>query len=182
MTSLLETTAARGTAPGDDEHLITAMYSELRRVARALLDRERNAPSLQPTALVHEVYLRIFGRDGARFANERHFFAAAAEAMRRILVERARRRSRLKHGGGMRRVDPAAVDIPLDEPDVDLAALDDALATLERANPRAREIVNLRYFVGLTIAQTADALGTSHSTIEREWRFIKAWIQDALGD
>ena len=130
---------------------------------------------MQPTALVHEAYVRLVGNGQARDWNGRgHFFAAAAEAMRRILVENARRRGRVRHGGGRRRVELS--DVPVAVPDEDLLALDEALNRLAAQHPVRAELVKLRYFAGLTVPQAAAALGISVATAERYWAFTRAWL------
>jgi RNA polymerase sigma factor (TIGR02999 family) len=165
--------------------LLPLVYDELRKLAAARLAEERPGQTLQPTALVHEVYLRLVGggqSDG--WSGRGHFFAAAAEAMRRILVEAARRKQRLRHGGDARRQpidgnEPAA-DPPADA--IDLLALSDALDRLEDASPRRAELVKLRYFAGLTLPEAAAALGVSQSTAEADWTYAKAWLKRAMGE
>jgi RNA polymerase sigma factor (TIGR02999 family) len=133
--------------------------------------------TLQPTALVHEAYLRLVGGQRPQEWNGRgHFFAAAAEAMRRILVDRSRRKRTSKHGGGLRRVNVDDVDIPAAADD-DLLALDEALSRLERAHPRKAEVVKLRFFAGLTNEQAAAALGVSVSTTENDWAYARGWLR-----
>ena len=163
------------------------MYSELRGVARAMLVREKAGHTVQPTDLVHEAYLRIAGAEGQDWNGRGHFFAAAAESMRRILIDQARRRNRDKHGGDRDRIDaePQELDDPavrIEPPGDHVLEVDEILGKLEAADPRAREIVNLRYFAGLTTRETADALDLSVSKVEREWRFIRAWLKDRLDD
>ena len=158
------------------DRLLTAVYEELRRLAACRLARERPGQTLQATALVHEAYLRLVGDEHARWENRGHFFAAAAEAMRRILVEAARRKGRRKHGGGLKRV-------ALDEGDfielpesVDLVALDEALERLAREDRVKAELVKLRYFAGLSVVQAGEVLGISRATADRYWRFARAWL------
>jgi RNA polymerase sigma factor (TIGR02999 family) len=166
--------------------LLDAVYAELRSLARAQLSRERPGATLQPTALVHEAWLRLSrdGADGAapRFDDHRHFLGAAARAMRRILVERARRRARVRHGGDLEResveLDDEVGAFPL--PKEDVVALSDALERLEAAAPRASEVVHLRYFLGLTIEETAEALRIAASTVKEEWTFARAWLKRAI--
>jgi RNA polymerase sigma factor (TIGR02999 family) len=157
--------------------LLPLVYAELRRLAAARLAGEKAGHTLQPTALVHEAYLRLVGDQ--RFDHRGHFFAAAAEALCRILVERARRRKRLRHGGDRR---PEALDgnelapaAPVDP--VDLLALDEALDRLAAASPRRAQLVKLRYFAGLTLPEVADLLGVSRSTAEADWAYAKAWLK-----
>ena len=164
---------------GDPEaaaELLPLVYGELRRLAAWHLANERPGQTLQATALVHEAYLRLVGEEDARWQGRRHFFGAAAEAMRRILVENARRKKRLKHGGQLERVDVADVDIASPIPDDDLLAMDEALDRLAALDPRAAELVNLCFFVGLTREQAAKELGISISTVERTWAFARAWL------
>src|SRR6266436_6292465 len=137
---------------------------------------ERPGHTLQPTALVHEAWLRLVGDEAAKFENRAHFFGAAAEAMRRILVESARRKKRLKHGGQLERVDADVVELPLPMPDDELLALDDALDRLATMDGRAAEVVKLCFFVGLTQEQAAKELGVSLATAERLWSFARAWL------
>ncbi len=132
--------------------------------------------TIQPTELVNEAWLRLAGNQSQEWQNRSHFFGAAAEAMRRILVERARRRNRLKRGGQWERVDMEEADIPSPMPDDDLLALDEALARLAEFDSRAAEVVKLCFFVGLTHEQAAKELGLSLSTIERAWTFARAWL------
>ena len=147
--------------PGASDELLPLVYDELRQLARARILRERPGQTLQATALVHEAFLRVAGDKSSDWGGRSHFFAAAAEAMRRILIEQARRKKRLKHGGEVQQQPVDAVELPIEEPAFDVLALDEALAELEAVDPRARQIVNLRYFVGLTVPETADALAVS---------------------
>jgi RNA polymerase sigma factor (TIGR02999 family) len=163
--------------------LLPLVYAELRRLAAARLAGEKPGQTLQPTALVHEAYVRLVGGEQSRDWDGRgHFFAAAAEAMRRILVDAARRKSRLKHGGGHERVPldgNDAADVPPDP--VDLLALSDALDRFEAEHPRRAALVKLRYFAGLTLPEVAGLLGVSQSTAEADWTYAKAWLKRALG-
>jgi len=164
---------------GDPEaaaQLLPLVYEELRKLAAAKMARERPGQTLQATALVHEAWLRLAGTEQKRWDNRRHFFAAAAEAMRRILVEKARRRQRIRHGGGMERVELDGIEIPASAREDQLIAVDDALAKLEREDPQKAEVVKLRYFVGMTNEETAETLGLSVATVERYWSFAKAWL------
>ena len=161
--------------------LLPLVYDELRRLAARRLAGEKPGQTLQATALVHEAYLRLVGAEPAAPWNGRgHFFAAAAEAMRRILVENARRKRRLRHGGGRRRIDLDAVDPPADAPSDDLLALDEALEQLAAQEPAVVEVVKLRYFAGLTIEQAAAALDLSIRTANRHWAFARAWLYRRL--
>jgi RNA polymerase sigma factor (TIGR02999 family) len=159
------------------EQLLPLVYGELRRLASYRLRHEQAGQTLQPTALVHEAYLRLAdGTNGRRWNSRGHFFAAAAEAMRRILVERARRRRRLKHGGNRRREHRDIALVGGDAPTLDLLALDDALEKLAGDHPAKAELVKLRYFAGLTIPEAAEALGVSVATAERYWSFARGWL------
>ena len=160
------------------EQLLPLVYNELRRLAAEKLAQERPGQTLQATALVHEAYLRLVDVEKAQHWNSRgHFFAAAAEAMRRILVEGARRKQSQKHGGQRRRVDldqAEAVAAALPE---DLLALDEALQKLERKHPRKAALTELRFFAGLSTAEAARALGVSVSTAEKEWAYARSWLR-----
>ena len=163
------------------QELLPLVYEELRKLAAASLAREAQGNTLQPTALVHEAYLRLVGDDGGRAWDGRgHFFAAAAEAMRRILVEDARRKRGLKHGGDRKRqpLDPDCVAAP--EAADELLALDEALSRLAKSEPKVAELVTLRYFAGLTIPQAAAQLQVSPRTADAWWAYAKAWLQAAL--
>lgn len=162
--------------PEADEELLSQVYQELRRLAAYKMANEAPGQTLQPTALVHEAWLRLFGGDGLRCPNRAYFFAAAGEAMRRILVENARRKKRLKRGGNLERVDIDNLDLAATLPEDDLLALDEALNQLTDAEPRAAELVKLCFFVGLTQQQAAKELGISVATAEREWAFARAWL------
>jgi RNA polymerase sigma factor (TIGR02999 family) len=162
------------------DRLAVAVYEELRRLAARKLAHEPPGLTLQATALVHEAYLRLVGDEQADWRNRAHFFAAAAEAMRRILVERARRHARQKHGGGRRRVEldeaaPAVPPVP-----VDLLALDEALARLAALDPVKAELVKLRFFAGLEVADAAKVLQISKATADRYWAYARAWLFDAI--
>jgi RNA polymerase sigma factor (TIGR02999 family) len=172
--------AAAAGDPSAAAQLLPLVYSELRQLAAARLAAERPGHTLQPTALVHEAYLRLVGFDSGQPWNGRgHFFAAAAEAMRRILVEQARRKGRLKRGGDCTRVDLPA-DAAADEPAIDVLALDDALTAFAAAHPEKAEVVKLRFFAGMTTAEAAAALGVSTATAERHWRYARAWLARRL--
>jgi len=165
------------------EELLPLVYDHLRELARKKLNRERPGQTLQPTALVHEAYLRLVG-DGVSWDNRRHFFAAAANAMRRILVERARRRNAKKHGGGRHAIPLDAVMEAIgtaapDEPDWE--QLDAAIKEFEQEDPKLAEVVNLRYFAGLTVDETAQALGQSSRGVDRDWKIARAWLLQRLG-
>lgn len=157
--------------------LLRLVYEELRQLARRLMAREPAGQTLQPTALVHEAYLRLLGDRSPGWEGRTHFFAAAAVAMRRILVERARRRRAAKHGGGRDRVTLNERVVPSDPPAADLLALDEALGRLEALDERASRVVHLRYFAGLGIQETAAMLGISTATVTREWTYARAWLR-----
>jgi RNA polymerase sigma factor (TIGR02999 family) len=163
------------------EQLLPLVYDELRRLAAQRLAQEKAGQTLQATALVHEAYLRLVGAEQASSWNSRgHFFAAAAEAMRRILVEAARRRGRLKHGRGCRRLDLDSSCLVSEAPSLDLLALDESLSRLAETEPAKAELVKLRFFAGLTMPEAAAALGVSLATAERNWTFAKAWLYAEL--
>jgi RNA polymerase sigma factor (TIGR02999 family) len=162
--------------------LLPLVYAELRNLASHRLAREAPGQTLQPTALVHEAYLRLVGREGhSEWHGRAHFFAAAAEAMRRILVDGARHKQSLKGGGGRSRVDLSGVDVAEDGPSVDVLALDEALGKLAIDHPRKAELVKLRFFAGLTNAEAADALGISVSTADNDWAYARSWLRVELG-
>jgi RNA polymerase sigma factor (TIGR02999 family) len=167
--------------PHAAEQLLPLVYDELRKLAAQRMAQEAPGQTLQGTALVHEAYLRLVDVEQVQHWNSRgHFFAAAAEAMRRILVERARRNRRARHGGGWKRLDLEKLELQ-DHPGDNLLALDQALDTLAAEEPAAAEVVKLRYFAGLTTAQTAAALGISVRTANRHWAFARAWLFQELG-
>jgi RNA polymerase sigma factor (TIGR02999 family) len=159
------------------EKLLPLVYDELRKLAAVRLAREKPGQTLQATALVHDAYLRLVGAQDPGWDGRGHFFAAAAEAMRRILVENARRKAALKAGGGRDRVDLADAEPALAGPDLDLLALDEALAALEAKDRRKAELIKLRFFAGLTIEQAAKALGISTSTADSEWSYARSWLR-----
>ncbi len=161
--------------------LLPLVYEELRKLAAARMATEKPGNTLNATALVHEAYLRLVGRaDAARWDNRGHFFAAAAEAMRRILVEAARRKRREKHGGDRQRIALDATQAVAPVPRDDLVALDAALTRLEVEDPQAAKLVELRHFAGLTIAEAALSLGISPRTADRIWAFARAWLHREL--
>ncbi len=161
--------------------LLPLVYDELRKLAAQRLAGEGPGHTLQPTALVHEAYLKLVGPEPQRPWNGRvHFFAAAAEAMRRILIDHARRKHRARRGGGRKRVELEDIDPAAEEGADDLLALDEALTRLAAADPRRAELVRLRYFAGLTLEQAAELLGISRATADRHWAFARAWLYDAM--
>ena len=165
------------------DKLLPLVYQELRRLAAAKLSKEKPGQTLQPTMLVHEAYVRLVDVDEPQEWNGRgHFFAAAAEAMRRIIVENARRKLSQRGGGDRARVELDAVNLATEIRDGELVALDEALALLEDRWPDKAKLVKLRYFVGMTIPEAAAALGISHATAERHWKFAKAWLHAQLAN
>jgi RNA polymerase sigma factor (TIGR02999 family) len=168
--------------PHAAEQLLPLVYEELRKLASQRLAQEKPGQTLQATALVHEAYLRMVDTDHEQHWNGRgHFFAAAAEAMRRILVNRARDKGRLKRGGGRQRVDLENISDPATTSDEDLLDLDDALERLAGAHPECAELVKLRFFAGMTLDEAAAALGLARRTADRQWAFARAWLFEALG-
>jgi RNA polymerase sigma factor (TIGR02999 family) len=163
------------------EHLLPLVYDELRKLAAQKLAHEAPGQTLQATALVHEAYLRLVDEDQIQTWDSRgHFFAAAGEAMRRILVERARRQGAVKHGGNLQRVELNERCVPGDEKPAELLALDEALEHLERHNPQAASLVKLRYFAGLKHQDAADALGISRRAADHLWSLSRAWLYQQL--
>jgi RNA polymerase sigma factor (TIGR02999 family) len=167
--------------PRAAEQLLPLVYDELRKLASQKLAREKPGQTLQATALVHEVFLRLVDPEGARsWENRRHFFAAAAEAMRRILIENARRKRTVKHGGGRTRVDLDEADLVTRSGPDDLLELDDALSVLTGEDPDAAELVKLRLFAGLSVEQAAEVLGISRAGAYQHWTYARAWLNALL--
>ena len=167
--------------PSAADQLLPLVYDELRKLAAQKLAHEKPGQTLQATALVHEAYLRLVDVEEAQHWNSRgHFFAAAAEAMRRILIEQARRKRRPKHGGDRRRIDLDDALSVAEAPCDDLLALDDALSRLEATDPLAAQVVKLRFFTGLSMPETAEALGVSLRTAERNWTYARTWLHREL--
>ena len=162
------------------DELLPLVYEELHRLAQAKMATESPGHTLQPTAFVHEAYLRLIQGKNARWRSRGAFFGAAAEAMRRILIERARRYKAVKHGAGRRRVPLSEAHGSAIDSDVDLEALDSALDALEENDPRAAKVVKLRYFVGLSIQETAEILEISPRTVQNDWTMSKTWLRDRL--
>ncbi len=179
LTRLLDR-AAQGDAVAARK-VLPLVYDDLRRLAHARMAKLAPGQTLQATALVHEAYLRIHDRPSDGWGGRAHFFFAAARAMHDIVVEQARRKSARKRGGGQAHLDADEVDIPVEAPPEDVLALDDALAKLRVEDPDGHQLVELRYFAGLTVPEIAELTGTSVSTIERRWRFVKAWLGRELG-
>jgi RNA polymerase sigma factor (TIGR02999 family) len=162
--------------------LLPELYGELRRLAASLTAQRGPGQTLQPTALVHEAYLRLVRNQDPGWEGRRHFFGAAARAMREILIEQARRKGRLKRGGGGRRVELAEGLAWIEPPADDLLALDEAIRRLEAEDPRLAEVVMLRYYSGLSVEETAAVVGVSVSTLTRDWRYARAWLAGVLGE
>jgi RNA polymerase sigma factor (TIGR02999 family) len=177
ITRLLDLAAAGDRRAAAD--LLPLVYDELRNLAAQKLARETPGQTLQPTALVHEAYLRLVGDQ--QFDGRVHFFAAAAEAMRRILVDSARRKKAVKHGGDLQRIDLDGQDVPVRPTPDEIVALDEALTRLASEDPEAVRIVQLHFFAGLSIEEAADALGVSRATAYRQWSFARAWLRCAIG-
>lgn len=159
------------------DELIPLVYNELRSLAKRYLRSERSEHTLQPTALVNEVYLRLVDQRTASFSSRAQFFGMAAKLMRNILVDHARKRKAAKRGGEPLRLSISTADRIGRKPDLDLVALDDALKRLATLNIQHSDIIELRYFGGLTIEETAEAMGVSHATVERDWSFARAWLR-----
>ena len=169
--------------PSAASQLLPLVYDELRRLAAQKLGQETPGQTLQPTALVHEAYLRLVGEDQELHWNSRgHFFAAAAEAMRRILLNRARDRGRLKRGRDRQKIDLDQIELALDTPDEDLLALDEALEALAVEDAACANLVKLRFFAGLSQREAAEALGIPRRTADRHWAYARAWLCARLGD
>lgn len=167
--------------PSAAEQLLPLMYEELRKLAAARLAQEKPGQTLQATALVHEAYMRLVNVEEAqRWDSRGHFFAAAAEAMRRILINRARDKNRLKRGGNLRQIDLEEIDLALDTPDEQLLALDEALEVLTHEDPTGAELAKLRFFAGLNLRQAAESLGVPRRTADRHWAYARAWLYDRL--
>jgi RNA polymerase sigma factor (TIGR02999 family) len=178
VTVILEA-VSRGESSASED-LLALVYDELKQIAAMRMARESAGHTLQPTALVHEAWLRLVG-DGLPSGKGRaYFFAAAAEAMRRILVDHARRKSRLKHGGGQERVDIQGLDLPGVPADDKLLLIDEALLELEKADPERAKVVVLKYFGGLTNKQLAETLGTSERSVNRHWLCAKQWLFEQI--
>lgn len=178
VTRLLEAVKQEGRLA--ENSLMELVYDELHRLARSRLSHEARAPTLNPTALVNEAWLRLQSKP--EFSNRRHFFGAAAEAMRRVLVDRARAHKRLKRGEGQVPLDLALIDPPWDPPGLDILELDEALARLAAESPQKAHLVELRYFAGLTYEEAANTLGISRATAERWWAYARAFLYAELHD
>jgi len=174
VTTLLA--AIKGGDSRASDRLLPLVYDSLRRLAQQMMGQERPGQTLQATALVHEAYLRLIGNEPTTWDDRRHFYGAAARAMRQILVERARRKGRIKHGGGRARVELDPDRVMMDDESVDHSALDEALHRLEVDEPRVAEVVMLRFYAGLGEQETAQAIGISTRTVRRDWIYAKAWL------
>ena len=173
----------QGIAQGDGDasaELLPLVYAELRRLAAHKMAQEAAGHTLQPTALVHEAWLRLGGDAQPHWQNRAHFFAAAAEAMRRVLIDRARTKRAARHGGGWERVDLEAIDAPAQAGEEMLFRVNEALEDLSREDVKAAEIVKLRFFTGMTVEEAGLALGVAERTARRYWRFARAWLHDRL--
>jgi len=160
--------------------LLPLVYEELRKLAVVRMANEKPGQTLQPTALVHEAWLKIAGDGGPQFANRRHFFKAAAGAMQQILIDIARRKQRLKHGGNLVGDELHESRIAMSVPSEDLLAVNDALATLALEDPQAAEVVQMRYFAGMTVPEIATALDLAPRTVDRHWAFARAWLKRTI--
>jgi RNA polymerase sigma factor (TIGR02999 family) len=177
------TTILRAVRAGNREaadQLLALVYGELRQLAQAQMARQPPGQTLQPTALVHEAYLRLVGKSDLHLESRRHFFFAAARAMRDILVEQARRKLGPRRGGRRRRVELNEATAAYEPPPDEVLALNDALTELEKEDPLKAQLVSLRYFSGMSMAEAAHVLGVSERTLHRHWRFVKAWLQSRL--
>jgi RNA polymerase sigma factor (TIGR02999 family) len=173
--------AAAAGEPRAAAELLPLVYDELRKLAAARMASEAPEHTLQPTALVHEAFLKLVGpAPGATWNGRTHFYAAAAEAMRRILIDHARHKQRVRHGGGRKRVDFPEAEVVAEAPSQDLQALDDALTRFAVVDPQKAELVRLRYFAGLTLEEAAALLGISRATAARHWAYARAWLFDAI--
>ena len=162
------------------EELLPLVYQDLRKHAAMRMSHESACQTLQPTALVHEAWLRLFGGGGQRWENRAHFFGAAAEAMRRILIEKARRKSRIKRGGDMVRVDLDAADLAATSPDEKTLLIDEALQKFQQQDPEKARVVVLKFFGGHSNQEVANCLGVTERTVERHWAYAKAWLFQSI--
>jgi len=177
--TILLSAVERGDPKAADQ-LLELVYQDLRRLANHKMAQEPPGQTLQPTALVHEAWLRLVGSEHPNFENRAHFFSAAAEAMRRILIDRARRRSALRHGGQLQRVDLDECNVAAPEADAELLAVHEALDELAKEYPMQAEVVKLRYFGGQTNEETARILGISLGTVKNYWAFARAWLRQQI--
>jgi RNA polymerase sigma factor (TIGR02999 family) len=168
--------------PAASEELLPLVYEELRRLAAIRMAQESAGQTLQPTALVHEVWLQLSGSGGRQWQNRAHFFGAAADAMRRILIDKARRKTRLKHGGGQSRLNVDEFDLAQTSPDDNVLLINDAVQALEQEDPQQARVVVLKFFAGLTNEEVAESLAVSERTARRQWECAKAWIFQWIQD
>jgi RNA polymerase sigma factor (TIGR02999 family) len=181
MSEITQVLEAIGRGDGHaSEELLPLVYAELRRHASVRMAREAPGHTLQPTALVHEAWLRMFGDGNRLWQNRAHFFGAASEAMRRILIENARRKSRLKRGGNPLRVDIEQLELAATTPDEKVLLIDEALKRLEEQDPERARVVMLKFFGGLTNQEAAETMGVTERTIERHWAYAKAWLFQSI--
>jgi RNA polymerase sigma factor (TIGR02999 family) len=174
---------ARATIEGPPEELVTRVYEQLHRIAEGRMRQERKGHTLQATALVNEAWLRLAGRGEERgFESRSHFYHAAAEAMRRVLIDHARSRGRVKRGGGRKRALVNVLDLAVEPDFEEVTAVDDAIRQLEEKDPRAGRVVRLRFFTGLSVEETAAVLGVSSRTVIGDWAYARAWLFGALGE
>ena len=164
------------------EELLPLVYQELRKLAASKMANEAPGQTLQPTSLVHEAWLRLTGDEDVKWEGRAHFFGAAAEAMRRILIDNARRKHAMRHGGGQQRLDIQEIELPAGTQDDDLLAINEALDRFAAQDPKKAELIKLRYFVGLTIKEAADVLGISEATAKRNWAYARAWLYKEIGE
>ena len=178
VTRILNLIEQGNTAAADE--LLPLVYDELRKLAAHKMSNEVPGQTLQPTALVHEAWLRLIGNENVQWNGRGHFFAAAAEAMRRILIENARRKQRIKHGGAMRRIDFTTLDVAIASDDEQLLALDEALEKLTARDPLGAQLIKLRFFAGLPNVEAARLLGIPERTAKRTWAYARAWLFEEL--
>jgi len=172
--------AAQNGEPAAADQLLPLVYDELRRLANARMANEAAGQTLQPTALVHEAWLRLVGNENQKWDGRGHFFAAAAEAMRRILIDRARRKRRIKHGGELQRVDFNTLDVAIVTDDEQLLAVDEALQKLEARDSVSAQLIKLRFFAGLTNLEAARLVGIPERSAKRSWAYARAWLFEEL--
>lgn len=177
ITHVLESISPEG---GSSEQLLPLVYDELRRLAALKMAREMDGQTLQPTALVHEAWLRLFSGNDKVWRNRGHFFGAAAQAMRRILIERARRKMSLKRGGRAEHITIEDVDVADSMPDERILLIDDALKRLEERDPELARVVSLKFFGGLTNVEVAELVGVTERTVQNKWTFAKAWLLESI--
>jgi len=171
---------ARGHADASADGILTRVYEQLRAIAQRQMDQERPGHTLTATALVHEAYMRLAGERELAAGGKAHFYHIAAEAMRRLLIDHARARGRLKRGGARPRTPLSVLDLAQEHEEQQIVALDEAVLRLEKLDAEAAEVVRLRFFAGLSVEQAAEALGISVRTVKRDWAFARAWLHQAL--